>query len=77
MHRFPRNDAWGFQLDSGTLISDNRASSVDSVTERVNNSAKHALADGHINDRTSSLDDIAFLNFSEEKNLIVMAIFKR
>ena len=37
---------------------------VDGVTEGVNNSSEETLTDGDIDDRSSSLDDIAFLNFS-------------
>ena len=37
---------------------------VDGVTERVNDSAEHAVTNGHINDGTSSLDDITLLDLS-------------
>ena len=68
VHGFSRDNAWCFQLDSGTLVGDDGALSVDGVTERVNDSAEHALADGHVNDRSGSLDDVAFLNLSASEN---------
>jgi hypothetical protein len=38
--------------------------SVDRVTEGVDDSAEHALADGNIDNGSGSLDDITFLDFS-------------
>jgi hypothetical protein len=37
---------------------------VDGVSEGVNDSAEHTLTDGHIDDGTSSLDNITFLDLS-------------
>jgi hypothetical protein len=71
VHRLSGDNAWRFQLDSGTLVGQHGALSVDSVTERVNDSAKHALADGHIDDRASSLDDVTFLNLSAQVQKII------
>mmetsp|Transcript_8630 Transcript_8630/g.10112 ORF Transcript_8630/g.10112 Transcript_8630/m.10112 type:complete len:544 (-) Transcript_8630:157-1788(-) len=64
MHGFPGDDARGLQLDSGTLVIVDGALSVNGVTERVDDSAEEALADGDINDGASSLDDITFLDLS-------------
>jgi hypothetical protein len=46
------------------LIRQNRAFTIDGITESINNTAKHAIADGHVYNATSSLDNISFLNFS-------------
>ena len=67
MHGFPGDDARGLQLDSGTLVGGDGALSIDGVSERVNDSSEHALADGNINDGASSLDDITFLDLSARK----------
>ena len=64
VHGFSRDNSWCFQLDSGTLVSLDGALTVDGVTEGVNNSSEHALTDGHVDDRSGSLDDIALLNLS-------------
>jgi hypothetical protein len=37
---------------------------IDGVAEGVDNTSEHALTDGDINDRTSSLDNITFLDLS-------------
>jgi len=59
-----RDNSWGLELDSGTQVSLDGSMTVDGVTEGVNNSSEETLTDGDIDDRSSSLDDIAFLNFS-------------
>lgn len=64
VHGFSGDNTWGLQLDSGTLVGGDGTLAIDSVTERVDNSAEHALTDGNIDDRAGSLDDIAFLNLS-------------
>ena len=66
VHGLPGDNAWSLQFDSGTLVGHNGASSIDGVTERINDSAEHALTDGNINDRSGSLDDIALLNLSAQ-----------
>merc|ERR1740139_391207 len=58
------DNAWCLELNSGTFSVLDGTLSIDSVTEGVNDSAEHALTDGNINDRSGSLDDIAFLDFS-------------
>ncbi len=64
VHGFSGDNAWGLQLDSGTLVSADGALTIDGVTEGVDDSAKHALTDGHVNDRAGSLHDITFLDLS-------------
>lgn len=64
MHGFSGDNAWGFQLNSSTLIGADRALAIDRVTEGVNDSSEKAVADGHIDDGASSLDDITFLDLS-------------
>ena len=69
MDRLSRDNTWRFQLDSCTLIGQHGALSVDSVTEGVHDSAEHALTDGHIDERSGSLDDVAFLNLSAQDQI--------
>ena len=64
VHGFSRDNAWCFQLDSGTFVGVDRALSVNGVAEGVHDSAEQALADGHIHDGAGSLHDIAFLDLS-------------
>jgi hypothetical protein len=64
VHRFSRDDTWRFNLNSGTGYVSDRAVAVNSVTQRVDNSAEKAITDGHIDDRAGPLDDIAFLDLS-------------
>ena len=71
MHGLPGDNARGLQLDSGALVGEHGALSVDGVTEGVDDSAEHALADGHINDGSGSLDDIALLNLSGQRTQMV------
>jgi hypothetical protein len=44
------NDAGSLELDSLALVALDRALTVDGVSEGVNDSAKHAITDGNIND---------------------------
>lgn len=64
VHGFSGDDAWGLQLDSGTLVSIDGTLAIDGVTEGVDDSTEQALADGNINDRAGSLDNITFLDLS-------------
>lgn len=64
VHGFSGDNAWGLQLDSGTLVSADGTLAIDGVTEGVDDSAEHALADGDINDGAGSLHDITFLDLS-------------
>ena len=60
------DNSWCLQLNSGTLVGHDRALTIDSVTERVDNSSEHAFTNGNIYDRSGSLDDIALLNLSAQ-----------
>ena len=64
MHGFSGDNAWGLQLDSGTLVSADGTLAIDGVTEGVDDSTEHALTDGDINDGAGSLHDITFLDLS-------------
>lgn len=64
VHGFSWNNSWCFHLNSGTGVGGDGALTIDSVTERVNDSSEEAVADGHIDDGSSSLDDITFLDLS-------------
>ena len=64
VHGLSWDDAWGLQLNSGTFVGVDGTLSIDGVSERVNDSAEQAVADRDIDDRASSLDDIALLDLS-------------
>ena len=64
MHGFSRDNAWCFQLDSGTFVSLDWALSVDGVSEGVDNATEHALANGDIDNGAGSLDNVALLDLS-------------
>jgi hypothetical protein len=63
--RLSGNDTWGLELDSLAEVALNGSLTVDGVTESVDDTAEHALSDGDIDDRTSSLDNITFLDLSK------------
>ncbi len=58
------DNAGGLELDSLTEITLDGTVTIDGVAECVDNTTEHALTDGDINDRTSSLDNITFLDLS-------------
>jgi hypothetical protein len=66
VHRLSGDDTWGLQLDSLSHVGLDGSGAVDGVSEGVHDSAQHAFSDGHVHNGTSSLHDIAFLNFSME-----------
>jgi len=58
------DNSGGLELNSLSAVALNRAGSVDRGSEGVDDSSEHAFTNRNIDDRSSSLDDIAFLNFS-------------
>jgi len=64
VHRLSWDNSWGLQLDSRSLLGLDWAKTVDWVSEGVNDSSKHALADGDIDNGSGSLDDITLLDLS-------------
>jgi len=58
------DNAGGLELDSLAEIALDGTVTIDGVAEGVDNTTEHALTDGDINDRTSSLDNITFLDLS-------------
>jgi hypothetical protein len=69
VHGFSGDNAWGLQLNSLTLVRFDGAMAINGFTEWVKNTSEESFTDGDIDDGTSSLDDIAFLNFSVEKHV--------
>lgn len=61
---FTGDNSWSLELDSSTLATLHWALSVDGVTEGVKDTTKHFRSDGHIDDGSSSLDDITLLDLS-------------
>ena len=64
MHGLAGNNTGGLKLNSLSRVGDDGTFTVDGLTEGINNTAKHAGADGHVDNGTGSLDNISFLNFS-------------
>ena len=58
------DDSGGLELDSLSSVGLDGAETIDGDTEGVDDSAEHALSDGHIDDGPGSLDDITLLDLS-------------
>lgn len=65
MHRLSGDDTWSLELNSLSHIGLDGSVTVNGVSESVNNSSEHTLTDGDIDDSSSSLDNITFLDLSE------------
>lgn len=68
LHRFSDglsgNNTGSLDFNSGSLGGLEGTETVDRVTEGVQDSSAHSITNGDIDDGTSSLDDITFLNIS-------------
>lgn len=68
LHRFSDglsgNNTGSLDFNSGSLGGLEGTETVDGVTEGVQDSTAHSITNGDIDDGTSSLDDITFLNIS-------------
>ena len=62
--RLSGDDTRGFELDSLSLGGINGTKSINGNTKGVDDSTKETMADGDIDNSSSSLDDISFLDFS-------------
>jgi hypothetical protein len=69
VHGFSGDNTWGLQLNSLTLIRFDGAMAINGFTKWVENTSEESFTNGDIDDGTSSLDDIAFLNFSIKNNV--------
>ena len=69
VHRFSGDNAWGLQLNSLTLVRYDGAMAINGFTEWVENTSEESFTDEDVDDGTSSLDDISFLNFSVDKHV--------
>ena len=58
------DDAGSLELNTLTVVAADGAEAIDGVTERVDDTAEHALTNGDIDDGAGSLDDIALLDLS-------------
>jgi len=58
------NNTRSLDFDSLSSFSSDGAETINGVTESIEDSSQHFLTNGDINDSTSSLDDITFLDFS-------------
>jgi hypothetical protein len=68
------DDAGGLELDSLAEVALDGAVAIDGVAESIDNTTEHTLTDGDIDDRTSSLDNITFLDLS--KSNVVKYLFR-
>ena len=62
VHRAARDDAGRLDLDQPALGRFDRTLAVDGVAESVHHAAEEALADRHIDDGGSALDEVAFVD---------------
>src|ERR1700730_3690133 len=62
--RFARNDTGRLDVDAHPLVGLDRALAVDRITERIDDAAKQALADGGVDDGAGALDGLAFLDLA-------------
>jgi hypothetical protein len=58
------DDAGSLELNTLAGVASDGAEAIDGVTERVDDTAEHALTNGDIDDGAGSLDDIALLDLS-------------
>eukprot|EP00298_Acanthocystis_sp_HF-20_P012400 c19866_g1_i1.p3 GENE.c19866_g1_i1~~c19866_g1_i1.p3 ORF type:complete len:196 (-),score=-78.51 c19866_g1_i1:160-747(-) len=64
MHGFTRNDTRGLNFNTTSLCGLDGTLTIDGVTKSINDAAQQGITDGHVNDGTSTLDNIAFLDGS-------------
>jgi len=64
VHRLSGDDTRGLELNSLALVRANGAETINGVTKSIDNSAEHALTNGHVDDGTGSLDNITLLDLS-------------
>ena len=58
------DNTWGLKLNSLSLVGHDWTVTVDWLTEGIDDTTKHTWADWDVDNGTSSLDDITFLNLS-------------
>src|SRR5688572_26042054 len=64
MHRLPRDDAGGLDVDAAALARLDRALAVDRIAEAVDDPAEKAHADRHVDDSAGALHRVAFLDLA-------------
>ena len=64
MHGLSGDDTGGLELDSLTLVRDDLSVAVNGVTEGVDDTTEEGSADGDVDNSTSPLDNISFLDLS-------------
>src|SRR6202171_4585011 len=62
--RFARDDAGRPDVEAHPLVGLDRALAVNGITERIDDAAEQALADGGIDDGAGALDSLAFLDLA-------------
>ena len=70
MHGLSGDDAGGLELDTLSHVGLDGTVTVDGVAESVDDSAEHAITNGHIDDGAGSLDDITLLDLSIAQELL-------
>ena len=70
VHRFSWDNTWSLQFNSLTSVGLDWSLSIDSVSEWIDDTSEHTLTNGHINNRSGSLDNIAFLDLSGNRNIV-------
>src|SRR5262249_19450008 len=64
VHRLARNDAGRLHVNARSLFGLDRSFAIDWITECIDDAAEQPLADGHVDDRASALDGLAFFNLA-------------
>ena len=79
VHGLSWDDTWSFELNSLSLVALDWTSTIDWVTEGIDDSAKKAITDWDIDNGSSSLDNISFLDLSivtqdDDTNIISLEV---
>ena len=64
VHRFSRDDTGSLDLDSFSLVGLDGALAVDGISQGIEDSTQHFLADGDVDDGSSPSDSVSFLDLS-------------
>ena len=79
VHRLSWDNTWSFELNSLSLVTLDWTGTIDWVTEGVDDSTEKAITDWDIDNGSSSLDNISFLDLSivtqdDDTNIISLKI---
>jgi len=64
VHRLTRDNTRSLELNTLALVATDGTEAIDGVTERIDDTAEHAISNRHVDNRTGSLDDVTLLDLS-------------